>query len=112
VEAMWLMLQQPEGDDYVVATGHTFSVRQFLEAAFGMVNLSYEKYVKLDERYLRPTEVDLLIGDPGKAKRKLNWVPKTDFQSLVRLMVLADLEAEGVDVKKYGLEPTPKGMKL
>jgi GDPmannose 4,6-dehydratase len=111
VDAMWRMLQQAKGDDYVVATGHTFSVRQFLEESFGLLNMNYEKYVKMDERYLRPTEVDLLIGDATKAKEKLGWIPSTDFKSLVKLMVVADLEAEGLDPKKFGLEPTPKGVR-
>jgi GDPmannose 4,6-dehydratase len=110
VEAMWLMLQQPKGDDYVIATGETHSVREFLEEAFKLVKLDYQAYVKLDPRYLRPTEVDLLLGDATKAKKQLNWKAKTGFKDLVRLMVVADLEAEGIDVRKYGLEPTPAGM--
>lgn len=111
VEAMWLMLQQDSGDDYVIATGETHSVREFLQEAFGLLDLSFEKYVKMDERYLRPTEVDLLIGDATKAKKKLNWSPRVTFKELVRLMVTADLEAEGVDVKKFGLAATPTGIK-
>ena len=110
VEAMWLMLQQPKGDDYVVATGETHTVREFLEESFRLVNLDYQSYVKLDPRYLRPTEVDLLLGDATKAKKQLNWAPKMTFKGLVRLMVTADLEAEGIDVRKFGLEPTPAGM--
>lgn len=110
VEAMWLMLQQPEGDDYVVATGETHSVREFLEESFRIVGLDYQKFVKMDERYLRPTEVDLLIGDASKANKKLNWKPKVSFKELVRIMVSADLEAEGVDVRKYGLTPSPAGV--
>lgn len=92
VEAMWLMLQQPRGDDYVVATGETHSVREFLEEAFGYVNLDWEKYVAMDPRYLRPTEVDLLLGDASKAKRQLGWEPKTKFSDLVRIMVDADIK--------------------
>lgn len=111
VEAMWLMLQQPNGDDYVIATNETHSVREFLEAAFGLVGLRYEKYVKMDERYLRPTEVDLLIGDYSKAKNNLGWKPKVNFKELVRLMVTADLEAEGLDPRKWGLEATPRGVR-
>jgi GDPmannose 4,6-dehydratase len=111
VEAMWLMLQQPKGDDYVIATGETYSVRDFLKEAFSLVDMDYEKIVKLDPRYLRPTEVDLLIGDATKAKKQLNWKAKVVFKELVRLMVVADLEVEGVDVKKFGLEPTPKGVR-
>lgn len=111
VEAMWLMLQQPAGDDYVIATGETHSVREFLEEAFGMVNLNFEKYVRLDPKYLRPTEVDLLIGDATKAAEKLKWKPRVTFKELVRLMVVPDLELEGIDPRKYGLEPTPKGVR-
>jgi GDPmannose 4,6-dehydratase len=111
VEAMWLMLQQPKGDDYVIATGETYSVRDFLKEAFSLVDMDYEKIVKLDPRYLRFTEVDLLIGDATKAKKQLNWKAKVVFKELVRLMVVADLEVEGVDVKKFGLEPTPKGVR-
>ncbi len=110
VEAMWLMLQQPKGDDYVIATGETHSVREFLEEAFKLVRLDYQKYVKMDERYLRPTEVDLLIGDASKASKQLNWKPKVSFKELVRIMVSADLEAAGVDVRKYGLEPAAQGV--
>ena len=89
-EAMWLMLQQDKGDDYVVATGETHSVREFLEEAFACVNLDWQKYVKIDQRYFRPAEVDLLIGDASKAKRILGWQPKTTFAELVRIMVRAD----------------------
>ncbi|MCX6887299.1 MAG: GDP-mannose 4,6-dehydratase [Verrucomicrobia bacterium] len=92
VEAMWLMLQQPKGDDYVVATGETHSVREFLQEAFSYVNLDWEKHVELDPRYLRPTEVDLLLGDASKAKRQLGWEPKTQFSHLVRIMVDADIK--------------------
>lgn len=110
VEAMWLMLQQPKGDDYVVATGETHSVREFLEEAFNLVKLNYQDYVKLDSRYLRPTEVDLLIGDPTKARKQLNWKPKVTFKELVRIMVTADLQDNGVDPTKYGLEPFAEGV--
>jgi GDPmannose 4,6-dehydratase len=92
VEAMWLMLQQDQPGDYVVATGETHSVREFLEAAFGHVGLDWRKYVVHDPRYLRPTEVDELIGDSGKARRQLGWQPKTTFKGLVKLMVEADIE--------------------
>ena len=91
VEAMWLMLQQPEPDDYVIATNETHSVREFLEHAFAHAGLKWEDYVEFDERYCRPAEVDLLIGDYGKAKRKLGWEPKTKFVELVKLMVDADM---------------------
>ncbi len=92
VEAMWLMLQQPEPDDYVIATNETHSVREFLEHAFTCVGLKWEDYVDFDERYTRPAEVDLLIGDYSKAKQKLGWEPKTKFTELVKLMVEADLK--------------------
>jgi GDPmannose 4,6-dehydratase len=96
VEAMWLMLQQEKPDDYVVATGETHSIREFLDAAFGHVNLDWQDYVEFDERYLRPVEVDLLIGDPSKAKEKLGWEPSVTFEKLVQLMVEADLKALGL----------------
>ena len=92
VEAMWLMLQQPEPDDYVIATGETHSVREFLEVAFAHAGLDWQQHVAIDERYYRPAEVDLLIGDCSKAKRKLGWEPKTKFTELVKLMVDADIE--------------------
>jgi GDPmannose 4,6-dehydratase len=91
VEAMWLMLQQEQPDDYVIATGETHSVREFLEAAFGHVGLDWQKHVAIDDRYHRPAEVDLLIGDPSKARRVLGWEPKVKFQDLVKLMVDADV---------------------
>ncbi|MDX2230521.1 MAG: GDP-mannose 4,6-dehydratase [Leptolyngbyaceae cyanobacterium bins.349] len=96
VKAMWLMLQQDQPDDYVVATGETHSIREFLDVAFGYVNLDWQDYVEFDERYLRPTEVDLLIGDPAKAKMKLGWEPTVTFEQLVQLMVEADLKALGL----------------
>jgi len=92
VEAMWLMLQQKEPDDYVVATGETHSVGELLEEAFTYVGLDWRKHVEIDARYYRPAEVDLLIGDPTKAKRILGWEAKTKFKDLVRLMVDADME--------------------
>ena len=92
VEAMWLMLQQPEPDDYVIATGETHSVREFLEVSFGHLGLDWKKHVEIDPRYYRPAEVDLLIGDPSKAKKKLGWVPKVTFTELAKLMVDADLK--------------------
>ena len=92
VEAMWMMLQHDEPDDYVVATGETHSVREFLEEAFEYVNLDYEKHVEIDPRYYRPAEVDVLIGDATKIKEKLGWQPKTAFKELVRLMVDADIQ--------------------
>ena len=95
VEAMWMMVQQDEPDDYVVATGETHSVQEFVEAAFGHVGLEWQQYVKYDARYERPAEVDLLVGDASKAKRQLDWEPKVKFQELVRIMVDADLVAAG-----------------
>ncbi len=92
VEAMWLMLQQDQPDDYVVATNETHSVREFLEAAFSYVGLDWQKHVQIDSSYFRPAEVDLLIGDASKAKRQLGWEPKTTFAELVKLMVDADLK--------------------
>jgi GDPmannose 4,6-dehydratase len=93
VAAMWLMLQQDAPDDYVLATGETHSVREFLEAAFAQVDLDWRQYVEIDPRYFRPTEVDALQGDAGKARRLLGWEPKVSFGELVRLMVAADLQA-------------------
>ncbi len=92
VEAMWLMLQQEQPDDYVVATGETHAVREFCELAFGHVGLDYRDYIVQDERFMRPAEVDLLIGNPAKAKAALGWQPKTPFPNLVRMMVDADMQ--------------------
>jgi len=92
VEAMWLMLQQDEPDDYVIATNETHTIREFLDEAFGHVGLDWKDYVEIDQRYFRPAEVDLLIGDPSKAKSKLGWEPKTTFQDLVKIMVDADIK--------------------
>jgi GDPmannose 4,6-dehydratase len=92
VEAMWAMLQQDEPDDFVVATGETHSVREFCELAFGHVGLDYRDHVVQDERFMRPAEVDLLIGDAGKARRVLGWEPRTSFAELVQMMVDSDLE--------------------
>ena len=91
VEAMWLMLQQEQPDDYVIATGETHSVQEFLEEAFGLVGLDWRKYVAHDPRYLRPSEVDLLVGDSSKARKKLPWQARTGFKELVKLMVDADI---------------------
>ena len=95
VEAMWLMLQQEEPDDYVIATGETHSVREFLEEAFRHVDLDWKDFVEHDARYERPAEVDLLIGDASKAKAKLGWEPRTTFHGLVRLMVDEEIAALG-----------------
>ena len=94
IEAMWMMLQASKPEDYVIATGETHTVREFLELAFGRLKLDWQKHVKLDAKYYRPTEVDLLIGDASKAKRDLGWEPKVRFQELAYMMVDADLAAE------------------
>jgi GDPmannose 4,6-dehydratase len=91
VEGMWRMLQQPEGDDYVLATNETHTVREFCEAAFAHVGLDWKEFVRYDERYERPAEVDLLIGSPAKATEKLGWAPTTKFAQLVQIMVDADI---------------------
>ena len=93
VKAMWLMLQQEKADDYAIATNETHSIREFLDLAFNYVNLDWHKYVEFDERYLRPAEVDLLIGDSTKARQKLGWEPSVTFEELVHLMVDADIKA-------------------
>ena len=92
VEAMWLMLQADEPDDYVVATGKTYSVRQFLDEVFGHLDLDWNDYVEIDPRYFRPTEVDLLLGDATKAKKVLNWQPKVDMKQLAQMMVDGDMK--------------------
>jgi len=92
VEAMWLMLQQEEPDDYVVSTDETFSVREFCEKAFGRLDLDYRDFVEIDPRYFRPAEVDLLLGSSEKARAKLGWQPRVSFDELVEMMVDADLE--------------------
>jgi GDPmannose 4,6-dehydratase len=94
VEAMWLMLQQDQPEDYVIATGESHSVAEFLEEAFSYAGLDWRNHVEIDERYFRPTEVDVLVGDPGKAKRELGWQAKTTFTELVHLMVNADMATE------------------
>jgi GDPmannose 4,6-dehydratase len=93
VEAMWLMLQQDQPDDFVIATGETHSVKEFLEETFAYHGLDWQEHVEIDPKYYRPTEVDLLIGDAGKAKRVLGWEPQTKFSDLVKLMAQADAEA-------------------
>lgn len=91
VEAMWLMLQQPSGDDYVMATGQAASVRDFVEASFAHVDLDWDRYVEVDPTYFRPAEVDALIGDPAKAEKRLGWKPQTHWRELAQLMVDADM---------------------
>ncbi len=100
VEAMWLMLQQDKPDDYVIATGETRSVREFLDEAFSYQALDWKKYVVIDKKYFRPTEVDLLVGDSSKARRQLKWKPRVNFKQLVRMMVDADLKL--VERQLYG----------
>lgn len=104
VEAMWMIMNAEEPDDYVVATGETHSVREFLEQTFSYLDLDWEKYVEIDPRYFRPAEVDVLLGDPSKARRKLGWEPKVSFDQLVKLMTdydlkLAQQEAEAGEMK-------------
>ena len=92
VEAMWLMLHQDKADDYVVATREMHSVREFLDEVFSCLDLDWQKYVEIDERYFRPSEVDLLNGDAGKAKKELGWEPKIKFKDLAKLMTDADMK--------------------
>jgi len=98
VEAMWLMLQQDQPDDYVVCTGETHSVREFCDAAFRHVGLDYQDYVIQDPRFYRPAEVDLLVGSPQKAREKMNWKPRVSFEQLVTMMVDADLKLLGKEI--------------
>lgn len=107
VEAMWQMLQQKKPGDYVIATGETHSVREFLEEAFGLVGLNWKKYVETDKKYLRPTEVESLCGDYSKAKKELGWEPRVYFKDLVKIMLVEDLKSEGIDPKKYNLPVRP-----
>jgi GDPmannose 4,6-dehydratase len=96
VEGMWLMLQQDDPDDYVLGTGETHSVREFLAEAFAYADMNWEEYVEVDPRYFRPTDIDLLLADASKAREKLHWTPRVSFRDLVRIMVDADLEAAGL----------------
>ncbi len=107
VQAMWLMLQQDTPDDYVISTDETNSVREFLELAFGHVDLDYADYVEIDPRYYRPAEVDLLLGDSSKARKKLGWEPRVSFRELVQMMVETDLEEAEREktLRKAGLAP-------
>ena len=89
---MWMMLQQPEAGDFVIATGEAFSVRQFLDEAFGYAQMDWKEYVEIDPQYFRPTEVDYLLGDPTKARNTFGWKPRTSFQQLVRMMVDSDVQ--------------------
>ena len=111
VEGMYLMLQQDKPDDYVLATGTAYSVRQLLEEAFGLVGLDYQDYVEIDPRYYRPTEVDNLQGDSTKARTQLGWTPKTDFKALVKMMVEHDLQlaAQEAHLQKGGFQSSTRG---
>lgn len=101
VDAMWRMLQQPEGDDYVIATGETHSVEELAETAFRLAGISdWQKYVAVDRRFMRPTDVDSLIGDASKAKVKLGWEPQVKFKKLIKIMLKADCEKSGVSLEK------------
>jgi len=104
VEAMWLMLQQDNPDDYVIATGQTASVREFVKATFDRLDLDWRNHVEIDPRYLRPAEVDLLLGDASKAKRVLGWEPKTDLTALVRMMVDADWKLARQEKRNAGIK--------
>jgi GDPmannose 4,6-dehydratase len=106
VEAMWLMLQHDRPDDFVIATGQTHTVRDFLDAVFSHLDMDYKQYVEIDPRYFRPTEVDLLIGDASKARKELGWEPKVTFHELARLMADADLRLAEYE-QKSGNPPVP-----
>jgi GDPmannose 4,6-dehydratase len=107
VEGMWMMMQQAEPDDYVLATGETHSVREFLDLAFDYAGLDWKKHVEIDPRYFRPAEVDLLLGDSTKARKKLGWQPRVSFPELVRMMVDADLELIRARVHGTGASTRP-----
>ncbi len=111
VEAMWAMLQQDKPDDYVVATGESYSVAEMVEVAFAEVGLEWKKYVEFDPRYLRPTEVDYLHGDPTKARTRLNWRPRMGFKELIRIMVAHDLDLARQErtLKQAGFKPLSRG---
>ena len=97
VEGMWLMVQQQQPDDYILATGTTQTVREFCRLAFSHVGLDYERYVKIDPAFMRPAEVEVLLGNPAKAQRKLGWTPRTSLQQLVEMMVEADMRRVAVE---------------
>ena len=105
---MYLMLQQDESDDYVVATGETFTVRQFCEWAFGHVGLDYSDFVVIDPQFFRPTEVDLLLGDPAKAKAKLGWEPRVSTRQLAAMMVESDLQLAERDLAQTTVRSVPR----
>jgi len=110
VEAMWMMMQQKQPDDFVIGTGETHTVREFCELAFGAAGLDWEKYVKVDPQFLRPAEVNLLLADPAKAKKALGWKPKASFKQLVKMMVESDIDLVAREMKSRGKTPA-KGRK-
>jgi len=112
VEAMWLMLQQDQPDDYVIATGETHSVREFLDEAFTLLGLDWKEHFEVDPRYYRPAEVDLLVGDPRKARKTLGWEPKVKFKDLVRLMVESDLELAEKEAYTHGYGSIPENLQV
>jgi GDPmannose 4,6-dehydratase len=112
VEAMWLMMQADEPDDFVIATGETHSVREFLDEAFGLLDIDWHKHVDIDPRYYRPTEVDLLLGDASKAREKLGWEPKVGFKELVRLMVEHDMEMARAEQAALAAKDAPTAGKV
>jgi GDPmannose 4,6-dehydratase len=106
VEAMWMMLQQPEADDFVIATGETHTVKHLLEIAFSAADLEWQKYVYQDPSFMRPAEVDLLVGDASKAKEKLGWTAKTSFEDMIKIMVEADIAViDGLKSNNYSAQP-------
>jgi GDPmannose 4,6-dehydratase len=109
---MWLMLQQDVADDYVIATGVTHSVKHLVETAFSHVGLDWQKYVRTDPRFLRPAEVDLLIGDAAKARKTLGWAPEVSFEQLVKMMVDADLERHTTDAVAASTGREHRGVNL
>ena len=112
VEAMWLMMQAPEADDYVIATGETRSVREFLDAAFRLVDLDWKPYVEIDPRYYRPAEVDSLLGDASKARKKLGWAPRVSFQEMLRIMIEHDMQLAREELtlrQTYAGDPRSRG---
>jgi GDPmannose 4,6-dehydratase len=112
VEAMWMMLQQKKPDDYVVGTGETHTVREFCELAFGAAGLDWERHVKVDPRFLRPAEVELLIANPAKARKRLGWAPKVPFKQLVKMMVESDIDAVAREIRsKEKVVPVKKAKK-
>lgn len=112
VEAMWLMMQTDDPDDYVIATGETHSVREFLDEAFGLLDVDWKEHVDIDPRYYRPTEVDLLLGDASKAREKLGWEPKVGFRELVRVMVEHDLELARAEAAAHAAKESPVAGKV